>query len=91
VSSSLVEGLAVATCVGNAPIILDTQLGQIKNIIFHRRMIEVKSSMNSLGVLRLGYFIFNEYFVNLHITKRTKSWRKSKQVNLRVNQSFRKH
>jgi hypothetical protein len=27
-------------------------------------------STNSLGVLRLGYFIFNELFVNLHITKK---------------------
>jgi len=69
-SSSLVEVLAVATCAENAPTILDTQLGQFKNIIFHSDYNLIVNNANSLGVLRLGYFIFNELFVNLHITKK---------------------
>ena len=44
----------------------------------------------SLGVLRLGYFIFNDLFVSLNTQKNIRKWQKSKSLALE-NPNSRRH
>jgi hypothetical protein len=45
---------------------------------------------DSLGVLRLGYFIFNDLFVSLNTQKNIRKWQKSKRLALE-NPNSRRH
>jgi hypothetical protein len=77
----------VETCVEIVLFIL--AIRQEQRYSFNRGL-DCERIEDSLGVLRLGYFIFNDLFVSLNTQKNIRKWQKNKRLTLE-NPNSRRH